>query len=186
MYGMVNRAVEDMVCAHHGQAVWEQIKRRAKVQVDEFISNESYDDEITYQLVGAASEILQQPAENILMGFGEHWVLHTAKNSYGGMMRAAGKSLPEFLKNLPSFHDRVSLIFPRLRPPHFHCSDFTESSLQLHYFSHREGLAPFVIGLMHGLGKMFNTPVRVRQTASRQANADHDIFEVCWDPIKQV
>jgi hypothetical protein len=148
MYGMVNKAVEDMVIRHHGEAVWEQIKAKAGVAVDVFMSNESYSDDITYNLIGAASEILKTPAEQILIGFGEHWVLHTATEGYGNLMHAAGRTLPEFMRNLPSFHSRVTMIFPKLQPPHFECTEITSQSLKLHYYSHRQGLAPFVVGLM--------------------------------------
>lgn len=182
MYGMVNRAVEDMVCRHHGEAAWETIKARAGVDIDVFMSNEGYPDEITYNLVAAASEVLSLPAEQILMGFGEHWILHTAQESYGGLMRAAGKSLPEFLRNLPNFHSRVSMIFPNLQPPRFRCTEVTSSSLQLHYISERQGLAPFVVGLLHGLGKMFGTQVTVKLKQSRDQGADHEVFEVSWTP----
>lgn len=182
MYGMVNKAVEDMVVMHHGEAVWEQIKAKAAVDVEVFMSNEAYPDEITYNLVAAASELLKTPAEQILHGFGEHWVLHTAQEGYGGLMKAAGKTLPEFLKNLPNFHSRVSMIFPRLQPPRFQCAEITDRSLKLHYFSHRQGLAPFVVGLMSGLGKMFNTPVTVRLVEARAEGADHDVFDVTWTP----
>jgi len=167
---------------HHGEATWEQIKGKAGVDVEVFISNEGYSDEITYNLVAAASDVLQTPAEEILHGFGEHWVLHTAQEGYGGLMQAAGKTLPEFLRNLPNFHSRVSMIFPKLQPPRFQCSDITDRSLKLHYFSHRQGLAPFVVGLMHGLGKMFKTPVTVRLADAREQGADHDVFEVTWTP----
>ena len=182
MYGMVNKAVEDMVLLHHGETVWEQIKTKAGVDVDVFMSNESYSDDITYNLVGAASEVLKVPPEQILMGFGEHWVLHTAQEGYGGLMKAAGKNLPEFLSNLPNFHTRVAMIFPKLQPPRFECSDITERSLSLHYYSHRPGLAPFVVGLMQGLGRMFETPVTVRLAEAKNQGADHDAFEVTWTP----
>jgi hypothetical protein len=182
MYGMVNKAVEDMVCMHHGEAMWDKIKAKAGVDVDVFMSNESYPDEVTYRLVGAASEVLAVPADKILEAFGEHWVLHTAQDGYGGLMGAAGKSLPEFLANLPNFHSRVAMIFPKLQPPRFECTDVTASSLRLHYYTHREGLASFVVGLMQGLGKMFGTPVTVRPLESRGAGADHDVFEVSWTP----
>lgn len=33
-----------------------------------------------------------------------------------------------------------------------------DKSLLLHYYTHREGLAHFVVGLVRGLGKMFKTP----------------------------
>jgi Haem-NO-binding len=182
MYGMVNKAVEDMVVMHHGEPVWEKIRARAGVDVEVFISNEGYPDELTYNLVAAASELLQVPVEKILIGFGEHWVLHTARQHYGGMLRAGGATLPEFLRNLPVFHTRVAMMFPKLQPPRFECSDLTEQSLKLHYFSRRAGLAPFVIGLMQGVGKMFDTPVTARQIAAREQGADHDVFELTWPP----
>jgi hypothetical protein len=77
----------------------------------------------------------------------------------------------------------VAMIFPKLQPPHFRCTDITDRSLQLHYFSHRPGLAPFVIGLMQGLGQMFRTPVQVRRTVAKDQGADHDVFEVTWQPL---
>jgi hypothetical protein len=109
--------------------------------------------------------------------------LHTAQKGYGGLMQAAGRTLPEFLRNLPDFHSRVAMIFPKLQPPRFECTDITDRSLVMHYYSHREGLAEFVVGLMHGLGKMFNTPTTVRQTAAKAEGADHDVFEVSWTPL---
>jgi len=180
MYGLVNKAVEDMVVMHHGEPRLEQIKAKAGVDVEVFISHESYSDDVTYDLVGAASEVLGVPAEQVLIGFGEHWVLHTAQEGYGGLMTAAGKTLPEFLKSLPDFHSRVALIFPKLQPPRFGCSDFTDRSLKLHYFSHRPGLAPFVVGLLQGLGKRFGTPVTVRLAEAKADGADHDVFDVTW------
>jgi hypothetical protein len=180
MYGMVNKAVEDMVCMHHGERAWEQIKTKAGVDVEVFMSNEGYPDEITYRLVAAACDVLELPADTVLEGFGEHWVLHTAQEGYGGLMQAAGKSLPEFLKNLPNFHSRVSMIYPKLEPPRFQCSDITAESLSLHYHTHRPGLTSFVIGLLHGLGKMFKVPVKVLLAESKAKGADHDVFNVQW------
>ena len=182
MYGMVNRAVEDMVCMHHGEAVWEQIKARAGVEVDVFFGNESYPDEITYQLVAAGSEVLKLPPEKVLEAFGEHWLLHTAQEGYGGLLSAAGKSLPEFLENLPNFHTRVAMIFPKLQPPRFRTSDITGRSLRLHYFTNRPGLTPFVVGLLHGLGKRFQTPVQVTALEAKTQGADHDVFLIEWEP----
>jgi hypothetical protein len=179
---MVNQAVEDMIVMHHGESVWEQIKAKAGVDIDVFMSNENYSDDITYKLVGAASEVLNLPTEQILIGFAEHWVLHTASEGYGGLMKASGKTLPKFMRNLPNFHSRVTLIFPKLQPPHFECTDITDHSLKLHYYSHRNGLAPFVVGLMQGLGKNLKTPAVVRQIAVKDQGADHDVFEVAWNP----
>ena len=180
MYGMVNRALESMVCKNYGEPTWEAIKEAAGVNIEVFVSNQSYNDDVTYQLVAAASKVLDAPAQTILEAFGEHWILHTALEGYGEMMRSAGKSLPEFLLNLPNFHSRVAMIYPDLRPPHFHCTDITLTSLRLHYISHRAGLESFVVGLMRGLGKMFGTPVTVELLESRASGADHEVFGIHW------
>jgi hypothetical protein len=180
MYGMVNKAIEQMVVMHHGEDAWEKIKVKAGTSIEVFISNESYPDELTYALVAAASDLLNVPQEELLLAFGEHWILHTALESYGGLMQAAGRSVGQFLSNLPNFHARVSMIFPKLKPPHFECTDITEHDLNLHYHSDRPGLQPFVIGLMHGLGKMFKTPVQVKQIQFKTQGHSHDVFSVAW------
>lgn len=180
MYGMVNKAVEEMVCGAHGEAVWESIKRRAGVDVDVFVSNEGYPDELTYRLVAAASEVLGAAPEKILHAFGEHWVLETARKVYGEMMHAGGKTLAEFLVNLPNFHTRVALIYPHLQPPLFEVTARCDRSLHLHYRTHRPGLTAFVEGLISGLGKMFATEVRTTLLQSRAAGADHDEFLIEW------
>lgn len=181
MYGMVNKAIETMVISGHGEPVWEQIKEKAAVDVDVFVSNEGYADDMTYALVGAASETLSIPVPQILEAFGEHWILRTAMEGYGDMMAAGGRNLREFLINLPDFHSRVSMILPHLAPPKFHCTYAGEDWIQIRYESHRPGLAPFVVGLFKGLGKMFQTPVIVVQLADKSAGAEHDEFRVTWN-----
>ena len=169
-----------MVRVRHGDAVWEEIKDRAGVSSLSFISNEPYPDEMTYKLVGAASEILKQPASALLEAFGEYWVLHTSQESYPDLMRMAGKSLPEYLQNLNHLHTRVEMIFPKLKPPRFECTDVGPRSLLLHHRTHREGMAPFTIGLVKGLGTMFGTPAKVTLVRERGKGSDHDVFEVSW------
>jgi hypothetical protein len=180
MYGMVNKAIEDMVRLHHGADTWERIKALAGVKEVMFLTNEAYPDDLTYRLVAASAETLGASGEEVLALFGEHWITYTAEDGYGGLLSAAGSSLPEFLANLPGFHGRVSMIFPDLKPPRFACTEVSSSSLKLHYYTHRSGLASFVLGLLKGLGKRFGTPVSARIVESREAGADHDVFEVTW------
>ena len=78
MYGLVNKAVVDLVVSKFGQDTWDAIKKKAEVDIDVFVSMEGYPDDITYRLVGAASEILKIPPEAVLEAFGEYWVLYTA------------------------------------------------------------------------------------------------------------
>jgi hypothetical protein len=180
MYGLVNKAIEDMVCSQFDEDTWETIKEKANVEdIDYFMSMESYPDDMTHKLVRAACEVLNMSSQDILRAFGKYWVTYTASEGYGEMMDSAGDNLPEFLKNLDNLHARVGLSFPQLRPPEFECTEEAEKEeMELHYRSTREGLAPMVVGLVEGLGERFNTPVDVEHTQQREEGADHDSFSI--------
>lgn len=180
MYGIVNKAIEDLVTTHFGADKWNAVKIKSGVDVEFFISNEPYNDDITFKLAGAASEVLDMPIGDVLIAFGEWWVLKTGKEKYGGLMEAGGANLKEFLENLPVFHNRIMLIYPKLTPPEFRVSHVSPNSINVHYFSKRQGLQEFVRGLLSGLGKLYNTPVEIELLQSRTAGDDHEIFKVSW------
>jgi len=181
MYGMVNRALEHMIKAGFGEDAWEKVKEEAGVDIEVFVSNSGYPDDVTYKLVKACSQILRMTQEQVLFEFGRHWILKTAPDGYGELLNAGGRTLPEFLQNLPNFHSRISLLFPHLQPPRFSCSEATDRSVRLCYRSNRAGLAPFLMGLLDGLGEMFHSPVRVHQEVFRGAQFDYDVFKVEWN-----
>ncbi len=143
---------------------------------------EAYPDDITHRLVKAASTVLGLSPQKIMQAFGEYWVQYTAEEGYGELMDMSGDNLVEFLENLDNLHARVGISFPKLQPPSFECTDVKEESLNLHYHSTREGLAPMVMGLVKGLGKRFDTEVDITQIQSREAGADHDEFLVKYKP----
>jgi hypothetical protein len=182
MYGLVNKAVQDLVCSKFGEQTWEQIKERAGVEDEIFISMDAYPDDLTYRLVTATSETVGLSPADVLKAFGEYWVLFTAQEGYGNLLKMSGSTFKEFVLNLDNMHAHVGMTFSALRPPSFRCTDVTDSSLCLHYHSSRQGLAPMVEGLLQGLGTMFNTEVHVQQSADRSAGADHDEFVVSFKP----
>lgn len=180
MYGIVNKAIQDLVITNFGASQWEAIKEKSGVDVDYFLSNEPYDDDITYKLAGAASEVLGITVGQVLHAFGEWWVLKTGKEKYGGLMQAGGHNLREFLVNLPLFHNRIMLMYPKLTPPEFRVSDLSDRSILVHYHSKREGLQEFVRGLLSGLAKMYETTATIDLVQSRDDGSSHEIFKVSW------
>ncbi len=56
MYGLVDRAIEDLVCARFGGDTWKRVRRRAGIAEAVFSSRVPYLDQATYQLAGAASQ----------------------------------------------------------------------------------------------------------------------------------
>ena len=180
MYGIVNKAIESLVIESFGEAKWHAIKESSGVDVDFFISNEPYDDSITYLLAIAVSEETGLSIADVFTAFGEYWVLKIGKEKYGSLLEAGGNNLKEFLLNLPAFHNRIMLMYPKLTPPEFQVSNVEEDSMWVHYLSKRAGLKDFVYGLLQGLGKLYSTPIKIDLINDRENGDHHEIFKVCW------
>jgi hypothetical protein len=180
MYGIVNKAIGELITANYGATKWTAILKRSGIENDFFISNEAYDDSITYDLAQAVSEEMGISVSEVLIAFGRWWVVATTKEKYGALMASGGNNLKDFLINLPVFHNRVMFIYPKLTPPEFKVKDIRENSLTLHYISKRQGLQDFVRGLLEGLSIMFETPATIELVQSRNEGAAFEIFKISW------
>jgi len=182
MYGMVNRSIEEFIVRQHGEAAWRATKKRASVDAEVFLSMRPYPDEVTYRLVVGACEELQLDADALLRDLGANWVSFAAKTSYGRLMNNSGETLPAFLRRLDALHSKVGMGCPELKPPSFRVKEIAEGELELQYFSKREGLQSFVIGLIRGLGERFGQDVEVDLVQPRGDGEVMDVFRVRhWD-----
>jgi len=180
MYGIVNRAIEELIVEKFGEEKWEEVKDKANFNSEGFMTLKPYPDELTFQLVAAASEILNIPSDALLEAFGEYWILYTAERGYGEMLNLAGDSLPAFLKNLNMLHGRVSNLMPELAPPQFECINEEANSIDLIYRSHRIGMVPMLLGLIKGLGKRFGKEVAIQQVENNTSDISAVIFHLTW------
>ncbi len=180
MYGIVNKAIQSLVIENFGQANWDKIKTKAGVVDNIYLSNDSYPDEDTFSLVVAASEVLNITPDQVLIAFGEHWVLKTGMDHYGALLQSGGNNYKEFMVNLPNFHSRVMLIYPNITPPEFSVSVLDDKTIQLKYYSKRSGLQYFVYGLIQGIGKMFSVETTIEIVKSKNETCDHDEFTIQW------
>ncbi len=176
MHGLVNKALAGMIRSHHGESKWELIRQKCELEQDFFLSDQSYPDSITYSMVEAASEILDLQAEAILVSFGEYWILNTGRESYGSLFKAAGSNAGEFLMNLPSFHNRVMLIYPKIKAPEFVVRKLSDSVFEIDYYSERAGLQPFVLGLLKGIAGLFEADASVELIKAKTNIKEPDTF----------
>lgn len=176
MYGMVNRAVEDLVVSSAGLEVWEEVKRSAGLQLSGFIDSAQYDDDVTYKLVEAASAVLGQSPEQILHAFGRHWILFTGKEGWASLFDLGGDNMIDFINGLDSMHARVHIVIPEAQMPEFSVVAH-DDYLELNYRSHRMGLAPMVLGLLDGLAEQFNEQWHVEHIAESSSDV-LDIFHL--------
>lgn len=179
MYGLINKALRDMINQRFGEAQWQAVYEKSGVPEDSFLTMRSCDDAVTYQLAGAASEVLGAPLDDCLEMFGEYWVLETAAKSYGPLMEASGSTMVEFLQNLNGLHDRITSTFLNYTPPEFQVEKLDDNRHRIHYVSHREGLSPFVVGLLQGLAKRFGNEFEILDRRAEPVDAgEHTVFEV--------
>ena len=180
MYGIINKALEELVTETFGTEVWENIKIKSKIDVDYFISNQSYNDQITYDIAIAISEETKTPLNVILTLFGEWWILRTAKEKYGSLLSFGGKNIKEFLMHLPDFHTRVMLLYPHLTPPEFKVLNSEEKSIIIEYTSSRMGLQDFVTGLFQGISKLYDTQTIIEILDFSETNKTVISYKISW------
>ncbi len=181
MYGIVNKSIEELVVHNFGQEKWEEIKKLSNINIEYFISMESYDDSVTFTLAKTIAENLNIPLAQVLRLFGEWWIMHTGKNKYGYLLESGGENFKSFLVNLPDFHNRVMMMYPKLTPPEFKVSHIEEKSLHLHYLSKREGLTDFVFGLISGLAQFFSIDAKIEHIETVPDNFTNEILLISWD-----
>lgn len=164
MYGVVNNAVQEFVLESQGMNIWLAIKEKAglELELESFNSMQSYPDEITYNLVAAASEILDLPAEVILEEFGKHWIKYASNlKGHSHYFRLGDEGFYGFIRNLDRMHLNITRTYSELQPPSFLAEKVSENELLLKYYSNRDGLRPFVKGLLLGLGTYFGLQIKV-------------------------
>eukprot|EP00057_Strongylocentrotus_purpuratus_P014976 XP_011669450.1 PREDICTED: guanylate cyclase soluble subunit beta-2 isoform X1 [Strongylocentrotus purpuratus] len=155
MYGFINICVKALVTEKFGEEAWIKIKTLAGVD-DSFISHTTYTDQITLNLVKAASEVAGQPIPVILELFGEFFFTFCQRSGYDEMLRVLGGNLKSFLENLDALHSYLSFSYKKMEAPSFRCERRTsDGALILHYYSHRKGLHPIVVGIVRAVAREF-------------------------------
>lgn len=174
----MNYALELLVVRTFGDETWETIKKAADVNMDgQFLVRQIYDDEVTYNLIGAAVGILKIPADQILELFGKMFFEFCQESGYDKILQVLGATPRDFLQNLDALHDHLGTLYPGMRAPSFRCTERPEDgALVLHYYSDRPGLEHIVIGIVKTVAsKLHGTEVEV-EIIRTKADCDHVQF----------
>lgn len=147
-----------MVLEQFGPAAWDQILQSAKLDDGDFVSAQSYPDETTLRLIGAAATTAGLTLDQTLLAFGHHWVKTADQGLCANVMAILGGSLLEALINLDRMHASIQIALPDAQLPQFVLVSQDARSIQLAYYSKRDGMESFVSGLLEGLLMRFNQP----------------------------
>lgn len=162
MYGMVNEGIKTLVVNNFGQEKWKEVCIKAKIQIDEFTLLEVYPDDITYDLVGAISEVLNLSTDVVLKTYGKYWVQYAPNVGYEQLLAMFGPDYKACLINLNHMHAHMGSFMPSLKPPRFVVKEISQNNLEIDYISDRKGLTSFVHGLFEGLGERYQTKVEIQ------------------------
>jgi len=172
MYGMIHRGIREMVLELKGAEAWSAIEQACGIGPVELISAVVYDDVTTFAIVGSAAEVLGMDVPTCLKHFGRYWIRFAERGSYGPLMDFTGQDLATFIANLDRMHASVTNAMPQAQTPSFSLSGPGNSEIRVRYWSSREGLEPFVIGLLEGLLDRFGESGTVTQCDSKTNGTD--------------
>ena len=178
MYGLVNQAIERMICEFHSEELWEDIKADADIDIEMFIGMDLYPDDITYRLFASSCKLSGQTMPEFLQTFGVYWLTFTAHAGHDHLLDMAGSSLAEFLENLDTIHSVLVEGFPEMKAPTFTYDQVSAIEFDLHYYSERSGLAPMVMGLVSALAERFGETIELNHLHGAHDGCDHDIFRI--------
>ena len=180
MYGMVNKTLQNSIEEQYGKAVWETIAKSAGIDTDTFIEMQTYPDDSTYSLVGAACEELNTSAEQFLEWFGREWIKSTSGGNYKSYYEMES-DLTGFLQSLNSMHQDLSSVMPGLKPPHFRIQPPENGRAVVEYYSERAGLTMFVVGLLKGLADYYHQSVQIHVAERKEDNKQADVFHIIFN-----
>lgn len=177
MYGMIHRAIRELVIDVKGRDAWFEVERSANCGPAEMISSEVYPDHITLDILKNSAEILKIDLDEMLRRFGSYWIEFASSGSFRGIMNFAGRDLETFINNLNKMHDSVQTVLVNSSMPSFEILSARDGFMAVIYKSKRTGLDSFVIGLFEGLIRHFNLKGEVSMVNKMNGQS---IFEIIY------
>lgn len=178
MYGVIYVAIKDYAEAQLGPDRWEAALSQSGATVDFTLTEQPYNDAVTYRLAQAIAAAQGTTLAATLYDIGKQVIL-TTNTKFNNIMSSRGGTLREYLINLPNYHNRISLIYPELTPPEFRISDPEDSSLVLHYRKRHKEMLPYVEGYINGLASIFKEDVAIAPQPDNDNNTELT-YKISW------
>ena len=136
MKGIIFNVVEEVVADRYGEDAWDSLLDTAELD-GSYTSLGSYPDEDLFRLVGAASQTLEVPADDVVRSLGEGAIPILAERY--AVFFDAHDSTREFLLTLNDIiHPEVRKLYPGAIVPDFDFDEDDEGNLLLGYQSERK------------------------------------------------
>jgi hypothetical protein len=152
--GIIFNVVEEVVADRYGEDAWDSLLDAADLD-GSYTSLGSYPDEDLLRLVGAASQVLEVPADEVVRSLGEGAIPVLAER-YPQFFEAHDSTLAFVLTLNDIIHPEVRKLYPGADAPDFDFSYDDDGNLLLGYESKRKLCAlaeGFILGSAHHYGE---------------------------------
>ena len=160
MQGVVFNIIEEVVLTLHGEEMWDEIIDASGVD-GVYSSTGNYDDAEVFAIVGAASEALSVPVEDLLLLVGRH--------AFDGLIRrypqmiGSEDNTVDFLQRVEDFiHPEVKKLYPNAVLPKFDFEDLPDGRTRMIYTSPRD-LHFLAEGMIMGAGEHFGEEIVIER-----------------------
>jgi hypothetical protein len=165
MYGMIHKAARDMACATLGESAWIEVAEECAISSHHLITAAYFDDAVIFRLIAAVARRLGVAEDAALELFGHHWIRFAAESDYARVMAMAGEDLATFIDNLDRMHASIKSTMPEARMPSFRLVAAASDGLDVLYQSERDGMAPFVRGILAALASRYGEDMEIAEEA---------------------
>lgn len=183
MYGLLLEGIVDYIRLTYGEAVWQEIRQKARIEHHTFSTHAVYSETLIPKLARVAADVTSTPYEELMDGFGSRFVAFVGQYGYDRILKVLGRHMRDFLNGLDNLHEYLRFSYPKLKPPSFFCENETRTGLTLHYRSKRKGFVHYVKGQIKQVGKMFyNTKVDIDVIEQRSTDEmTHVVMRLHFD-----
>lgn len=161
MYGMIHQAARDFALSKLGREEWELLMEAGGISGRHFIGVEYYSDDETMGIVSLIAGRLGLGMSETFRQLGGAWVEFAGASAYGRVLQMAGDDLETFLANLDRMHASIKSNMPQAALPGFEVVSSGGDAIQVLYRSERQGLAPFVQGILASVAVRFGERIDV-------------------------
>lgn len=179
MKGIVFNLLEEIVVREHGDDTWELLLDRARVD-GVYTSLGNYPDADLTALVGAASDALGRPPDDVVRWFGRN-ALPLLADRYPALV-APHADARSFVLTLDEIvHPEVQKLYPGAETPRFGFDPSDPDRLLMDYRSSRR-LCAFAEGLLLGAGDRFGQTVAVAQPECMKRGDERCLIAIEFGP----
>jgi hypothetical protein len=160
MQGTIFTVFSDMVIDTLGMAVWDELLARVEpVSGGIYTNGSQYDDQELTRLVSGLSAITGQPAQGLIVAFGQFMFKRLYDNSPADISKIT--KLRDFLLAIDGvIHKEVKRLNPDSYLPTFEYADADNGDLIMFYHSKRK-LCAAAEGLIHGAAAQFDESIEL-------------------------